>query len=88
LIETNYGNTLKPAATNYNIPIPEDKKKNNVMNLCESGIREELDLEISTVISILKEYHIPKEVCKRREIELYFIVYSIWNVRLPIMMVL
>lgn len=51
---------------NYNIPIPEDKKKNNnVMNLCESEIREELDLEISTVISILKEYHIPKEVCKR-----------------------
>jgi hypothetical protein len=66
LIETNYGNTLKPAAMNYNIPIPEDKKKNNnVMNLCESEIREELDLEISTVISILKEYHIPKEVCKR-----------------------
>jgi hypothetical protein len=63
LIETNYGNTLKPAAMNYNIPIPEDKKKNNVMNLSE--IREELDLEISTVISILKEYHIPKEVCKR-----------------------
>ena len=50
---------------NYNIPIPEDKKMNHVMNLCESGIREELDLEISTVISILKEYHIPKEVCKR-----------------------
>jgi len=40
---------------NYNIPIPEDKKKNNnVMNLCESEIREELDLEISTVISMFK----------------------------------
>ena len=53
-METNYGNTLKPAPMNYNRLIPEDKKKNNVMNLCESEIREELDLEISTVISMFK----------------------------------
>jgi hypothetical protein len=58
-METNYGNTLKPAPMNYNRLIPEDKKKNNVMNLGESEIGEEfialqLDLEISTVISMSK----------------------------------
>jgi hypothetical protein len=58
-METNYGNTLKPAPMNYNRLIPEDKKKNNVVNLGESEIGEEfialqLDLEISTVISMSK----------------------------------
>jgi hypothetical protein len=58
-METNYGNTLKPAPMNYNRLIPEDKKKNNVVNLGESEIGEEfialqLDLEISTVISMFK----------------------------------
>jgi hypothetical protein len=65
LIETNYGNTLKPAPMNYNRLIREDKKKNNVMNLGELEIGEEfiplqLDLEISAVITILKEYDISK----------------------------
>ena len=49
----------------YNRPIPDDEKRNIVLNLYESGIGEEfialqLDLEIPTVISILKECNIYK----------------------------
>ena len=56
----------KPASLNYGIPFPEEEKKRIVVNLYESGIGEEfialqLDLEIPTVISILKEYNIYKE---------------------------
>jgi hypothetical protein len=56
----------KPASLNYGIPFPEEEKKRIVVNLDESGIGEEfialqLDLEIPTVISILKEYNIYKE---------------------------
>jgi hypothetical protein len=55
----------KPASLNYGIPFPEEEKKRIVINLYESGIGEEfiamqLDLEIPTVISILKEYNIYK----------------------------
>jgi hypothetical protein len=55
----------KPASLNYEIPFPEEEKKRIVVNLYESGIGEEfialqLDLEIPTVISILKEYNIYK----------------------------
>jgi hypothetical protein len=55
----------KPASLNYGIPFPEEETKMIVVNLYESGIGEEfiamqLDLEIPTVISILKEYNIYK----------------------------
>jgi hypothetical protein len=56
----------KPASLKYDRqPLPQVKKKNTVINLYESGIAEEfiglqLDLEIPTVISILKEHNIYK----------------------------
>jgi hypothetical protein len=55
----------KPTSLNYRRPFPEEEKKRIVVNLYESGIGEEfiamqLDLEIPTVISILKEYNIYK----------------------------
>ena len=55
----------KPASVEYNRQMPEEEKKRIVVNLYESGIGEEfialqLDLEIPTVISILKEYNIYK----------------------------
>ena len=55
----------KPASVDYNRSMPEEEKKRIVINLYESGIGEEfialqLDLEIPTVISILKEYNIYK----------------------------
>jgi hypothetical protein len=55
----------KPASVEYNRPMPQEEKKRIVVNLYESGIGEEfialqLDLEIPTVISILKEYDIYK----------------------------
>ena len=55
----------KPASVDYNRSMSEEEKKRIVINLYESGIGEEfialqLDLEISTVISILKEYNIYK----------------------------
>ena len=55
----------KPASVEYNRPMPQEEKKRIVVNLYESGIGEEfialqLDLEIPTVISILKEYNIYK----------------------------
>ena len=55
----------KPASLLYDRPLPEEEKKNTFINLYESGIGEEfialqLDLEIPTVISILKEYNIYK----------------------------
>ena len=61
----------KPASLNYEIPFPEEEKKRIVVNLYESGIGEEfialqLDLEIPTVISILKEYNIYKGKVEER----------------------
>jgi DNA invertase Pin-like site-specific DNA recombinase len=55
----------KPASLKYDRPFLQEEKKNTVLNLYESGIGEEfialqLDLEIPTVISILKEYNIYK----------------------------
>jgi hypothetical protein len=55
----------KPSSLDYEIPFPEEEKKRIVVNLYESGIGEEfialqLDLEIPTVISILKEDNIYK----------------------------
>jgi hypothetical protein len=55
----------KPASVDYNRSMSEEEKKRIVINLYESGIGEEfidlqLDLEIPTVISILKEYNIYK----------------------------
>jgi DNA invertase Pin-like site-specific DNA recombinase len=55
----------KPAYVEYNRPMPQEEKKRIVVNLYESGIGEEfialqLDLEIPTVIRILKEYNIYK----------------------------
>jgi DNA invertase Pin-like site-specific DNA recombinase len=55
----------KPASIEYNRPMPQEEKKRIVVNLYESGIGEEfialqLDLEIPTVISILKEHNIYK----------------------------
>jgi hypothetical protein len=55
----------KPACVDYNRSMSEEEKKRIVINLYESGIGEEfidlqLDLEIPTVISILKEYNIYK----------------------------
>jgi hypothetical protein len=55
----------KPASVEYNREMPQEEKKRIVVNLYESGIGEEfialqLDLEIPTVISILKEYNIYK----------------------------
>jgi DNA invertase Pin-like site-specific DNA recombinase len=55
----------KPALLKYDRPFPKQEKKRIVVNLYESGIGEEfialqLDLEIPTVISILKEDNIYK----------------------------
>jgi hypothetical protein len=56
----------KPAATfHYNRPMSQEEQKRVVINLYESGIAEEfialqLDLEIPSVTSILKEYNIYK----------------------------
>jgi hypothetical protein len=46
----------KPESVDYNRPVPDDEKRNIVLNLYESRIGEEfialqLDLEIPTVIS-------------------------------------
>ena len=68
----------KPEPLNYNTSISGDETKNIVIYLYESGIEQEfidlqLDLDIPTVISILKKEHnnnIYKGVSKRREIEL------------------
>jgi DNA invertase Pin-like site-specific DNA recombinase len=62
---TNLPKMSKPASVEYNRPMPQEEKKRIVVNLYESGIGEEfialqLDLEIPTVISILKEYDIYK----------------------------
>jgi hypothetical protein len=56
---------IKQASADYNRPISQEEKKRIVVNLYESGIGEEfialqLDLEIPTVISILKDYNIYK----------------------------
>jgi DNA invertase Pin-like site-specific DNA recombinase len=53
----------KPASLKYDRPFPKEEKKRIVVNLYESGIGEEfialqLDLDIPTVISILKEHNI------------------------------
>jgi transposase len=50
-------------AYHYNRPFSQEEQKRVVINLYESGIAEEfialqLDLEIPTVIGILKEYNI------------------------------
>jgi hypothetical protein len=55
----------KPATLHYNRPVPQGEQKMVVINLYESGIAEEfialqLDIEIPSVISILKEYNIYK----------------------------
>jgi hypothetical protein len=68
----------KPEPLNYNTSISGDETKNIVIYLYESGIEQEfidlqLDLDIPTVISILKKEHnnnIYKGVSKRSEIEL------------------
>jgi hypothetical protein len=54
---------LKPATFHYNRPVSQEEQKRVVINLYESGIAEEfialqLDLEIPTVIGILKEHNI------------------------------
>jgi transposase len=54
---------LKPGTFHYNRPASQEEQKRVVINLYESGIAEEfialqLDLEIPTVIGILKEYNI------------------------------
>ena len=56
---------LKPATFHYNRSVSQEEQKRVVINLYESGIAEEfialqLDLEIPSVISILKEYNIYK----------------------------
>jgi hypothetical protein len=55
---------LKPATFHYNRPVSQEEQKRVVINLYESGIAEEFialqDLEIPSVISILKEYNIYK----------------------------
>jgi hypothetical protein len=53
----------KPATFHYNRPTSQEEQKRVVINLYESGIAEEfialqLDLEIPTVIGILKEHNI------------------------------
>lgn len=60
---------LKPATLYYNRPISGEEKSRIVINLYESGIAEEfialqLDLEIPSVISILKENNIYKGNCE------------------------
>ncbi|MFL6321212.1 MAG: hypothetical protein ACJ71P_15735 [Nitrososphaeraceae archaeon] len=56
----------KPSPTfHYNRPVSQEEQKRVVINLYESGIAEEfialqLDIEIPSVISILKEYNIYK----------------------------
>jgi hypothetical protein len=59
LLETNYRNMLKkPESLNYNRSISGDETKNIVIYLYESGIEQEfidLELDIPTVISILKK---------------------------------
>jgi transposase len=57
---------LKPATFHYNRPFSQEEQKRVVINLYESGIAEEfialqLDLEIPTVIGILKEYNIYRQ---------------------------
>jgi hypothetical protein len=54
---------LKPATFHYNRPVSQEEQKRVVINLYESGIAEEfialqLDLEIPTIIGILKEHNI------------------------------
>jgi hypothetical protein len=54
---------LKPSTFHYNRPVSQEEQKRVVINLYESGIAEEfialqLDLEIPTVIGILKEHNI------------------------------
>jgi transposase len=54
---------LKPATFHYNRPASQEEQKRVAINLYESGLAEEfialqLDLEIPTVIGILKEYNI------------------------------
>jgi hypothetical protein len=56
---------LKPSTLHYDRQIEQEEKNRIVMNLYESGIGEEfiamqLDLEIPTVIGILKEHNIYK----------------------------
>jgi hypothetical protein len=53
----------KPATFHYNRPASQEEQNRVVINLYESGIAEEfialqLDLEIPTVIGILKEHNI------------------------------
>jgi hypothetical protein len=62
---TNLPKISKPVSLDYNRPMSQEEKKRIVVNLYESGIGEEfialqLDLEIPTVISILKECNIYK----------------------------
>jgi hypothetical protein len=62
---TNLPKISKPVSVDYNRPTSQEEKKRIVVNLYESGIGEEfialqLDLEIPTVISILKECNIYK----------------------------
>ena len=62
---TNLPKISKPVSVDYNRPMSQEEKKRIVVNLYESGIGEEfialqLDLEIPTVISILKEYNVYK----------------------------
>jgi hypothetical protein len=59
--------STKPASAtfHYNRPVSQEEQKRVVINLYESGIAEEfialqLDLEIPSVIGILKEYNIYK----------------------------
>jgi hypothetical protein len=56
---------LKPAKLHYSRPVSQEEKERVVMNLYESGIAKEfialqLDMEIPSVISILKERNIYK----------------------------
>jgi hypothetical protein len=85
LLEMNYRNMLKkPESLNYNRSISGDETKNIVIYLYESGIEQEfidLELDIPTVISILKKEHnnnIYKGVSKRREIEFPFIGFNMY----------
>jgi len=59
----------KPATFHYNRPASQEEQKRVVINLYESGIAEEfialqLDLEIPSVISILKENNIYQGNCE------------------------
>jgi hypothetical protein len=64
----------KPSPTfHYNRPVSQEEQKRVVINLYESGIAEEfialqLDIEILSVISILKEYIIfTKEIPNNKQ---------------------